>query len=40
MESSDFLIELLGENVKLSLFVFVVVSVLPKIELGKNLVGE
>ena len=40
MESGDFLVELLWEDVDFSLFVLVGVFVLPKLNLGKDLVGE
>ncbi len=40
MESSDLLIELLGKDVDLSLFVLVGVFVLPEVDLGEDLVGE
>jgi len=40
MKSSDFLVKLLREFVNLTLGVFVVVSVLPKVNLSKSLIGE
>jgi hypothetical protein len=40
MELSYLLVQLLGEYVDLTLFVLVSGSVLPKINLGKYLVGE
>lgn len=40
MELGDFLVKFLGKNVNFSLFVFASISVLPKFDLGKDLVGE
>jgi len=40
VEGSDLLVELLGEHVHLTVLVLVGVSILPKLDLGENLVGE
>lgn len=40
VKGSDLLVELLGEDVNLTLLVLVVISVLPKLDLGEGLVGE
>jgi hypothetical protein len=40
VESGDLLVELLGEDVDLSLFVLGGVFVLPEFNLGEHLVGE
>lgn len=40
VESGDLLVEFLGEHVNLTVLVLVGLSVLPELDLGKNLVGE
>jgi hypothetical protein len=40
VKSCDFLIKFLGEDVDLTLGVFIIVLMFPKLDLGKNLVGE
>ena len=40
MEAGNLLIELFGEEVNLSLFVFSGFSLFPEFDLGKSLVGE
>ena len=40
MKLSDFLVEFLGQNVYLTAGILIVVSVSPKFDLGKYLVGK
>lgn len=40
MQTGNFLIEVLGENVDLASLVFIGVSLGVKLDLGKSLVGE
>ena len=40
VEGSDLLVEFLGEDVDLTFFVFIIISVVPKLDLGEDLVGE
>ena len=40
MEGGDLLVKLLGEDVDLADFVFVIILVLPELDLGEDLVGE
>jgi len=40
MEGGDLLVKLLGEDVDLADFVFVVILVLPELDLSEDLVGE
>jgi len=40
VKGSDLFIELLGENVHLTVGIFIILGVEPKFNLGKDLVGE
>ncbi len=40
MKQSDFLVELFGQDVYLTAGILIVVSVSPKFNLGKHLVGK